>query len=179
MSGKQSSRGNPSLGDMLRSIVVLGAIVLALFVIGLLFTSEPDEPVKPVDYATAATNVRKTVDYPVLAPDKLPKGWRATSARYTPGNSHAWHLGVLTSDDEYLGLEQATVSKTRLVEKFADRSKPAGSTTIAGDTWHVRRYGGDRVVLRETDDVTTLVIGSVGQQKLENYVSSLSSDSGD
>ena len=31
MSGTGSSRGNPSMGDIVRSIAVLGAIILALF----------------------------------------------------------------------------------------------------------------------------------------------------
>lgn len=181
MSAEKSSRGNPSLGDMIRSIVVLALIVGALFAFGFLFRSTPDSPVEPVDYAATVAEVRDTVDYPVLAPPHLPDGWRATSARFEPGQDDAWHLGVLTDDDEYLGLEQATVSQTTLVKKFAEDSTPAGSIQVNGDQWQLRE-GGDRVVaVRESDGVSTLVIGSVGRQELEDYVSLLSdgSDDGD
>src|SRR5699024_9850228 len=179
VSAEKSSRGNPSLGDMIRSIVVLGLIVGALFAVGLLFRSTPDSPVEPVDYAATVAEVRDTVDYPVLAPSHLPEGWRATSARFKPGEDQAWHLGVLTDDDEYLGLEQATVAETTLVKKFAEDSTPSGKMRVNGEQWQLRE-GGDRIVaVRESDGASTLVIGSVDAQVLRSYVSSLSDGSDD
>lgn len=177
MSGSQSSRGNPSLGDMMRSVAVLGAILLVLFAVGLVLTSTPDDPVEPVDYKPTVKQVRKTVDYPVLAPPKLPDGWRANSARYTSGKTHAWHLGVLTADDEYLGIEQATVSVDQLVKKFAEDSTAKGETQINGTTWQVREHDDDVIVIREFENVTTLVIGSVSLDELKDYVASLSTGS--
>ena len=177
MSAEKSSRGNPSLGDMIRSIVVLGLIVGALFAFGVLFRSTPDSPVEPVDYAATVAEVRDSVDYPVLAPSQLPEGWRATSARFKPGEDHAWHLGVLTDDDEYLGLEQATVAETTLIKKFAEDSTPSGKMRVNGEQWQLRD-GGDRIVaVREFDGASTLVIGSVDTQVLRSYVSSLSDGS--
>ena len=43
MSGTGSSRGNPSMGDIFRSIAVLGGIILTLFVVGRIVTITPDQ----------------------------------------------------------------------------------------------------------------------------------------
>ena len=51
MSSTGSSRGNPSMGDILRSVAVIGVIVLAVWAFGKIFTTDPGDPVKPVDYA--------------------------------------------------------------------------------------------------------------------------------
>ena len=37
----------------------------------------------------------------------LPLGWKATSATYTRGVSPTWHLGMLTDDAKYVGVEEA------------------------------------------------------------------------
>src|SRR5918994_4416213 len=101
--------------DVVRSIVILLAIIgIVAFFQGVL-SDEPSEPAPPVDYAPAVDAARADAGYPLLAPERLPEGWRATNVRYTPGEQWAWHLGVLTSDEEYVGLEQARIAADELV----------------------------------------------------------------
>ncbi len=172
MSGT-SSRGNPSMGDIARSVGVLGGIVLVLFGIGQLVTITPERPTtRTVDYRTAAESSRTVADFELLAPTSLPDGWRATSVRYEEGS---WHLGVLTDDDAYIGLEQVRISEERAVERFAEGSRSDGTAVIDGVSWS-RRAGpdDDTTYLRRDGGMTNLVTGSAPRSEIERYVSSLS-----
>lgn len=173
-----SSRGNPDIGDILRSVAAIGVILLALFGFGKLFTQTPEDPVSAIDYQQTLQQVRTTTDIDVLAPPALPEGWRATSARFepgSPGEDGSWHLGVITDDDEYLGVEQSQLSVRNAVERWAAGSEEAGSAQVAGQVWSVRAGPRDRTtyVVREGDR-TTLVTGTVPPDELESYISSLS-----
>ncbi len=173
-----SSRGNPDIGDIVRSVAVIGVILLGLWGIGRFFTQTPENPVSAVDYQTTLQQVRSTTDIPVLAPATLPEGWRATSARFEPGSADddgAWHLGVITDDEEYLGLEQSSLSVERAAERWAEDSEEAGSAQVAGQVWAVRAGPLDRTtyVTREGDR-TTLVTGTGTPEEIESYITSLS-----
>ncbi len=161
------------MGDILRSVGVLGAILLVLFAVGRFFTVTPDEPVRAVDYQAAAESSRKAATFDLLAPTELPEGWRATSVRFEAG---AWHLGVITDDDEYVGLEQVKAGVARAVERFAEGSTRDGEAVVAGETWSL--FTGprdDRTYVRRDGDVTVLVTGSAPRAEIERYISSLSS----
>ncbi|MFT4300073.1 MAG: DUF4245 domain-containing protein [Aeromicrobium sp.] len=170
-----SSRGNPSMGDIVRSVGVLAVIVLALWGLGLLITHTPDDPVSDVDYATTADSARQAATYGLLAPADLPEGWRANGVRFTPGSTQAWHLGVLTDEDRYIGLEQDKRPLDDVLEEHAEGAKQAGMVEIDGVTW--QRFDGpkDRITLvRETPEVTTLVTTSTAPvEDLRTFIGTL------
>jgi hypothetical protein len=172
MSSPRSSRGNPAIGDILRSVAVLGLIILALYGFGRLFTSTPETSVKAVDYVSVVEQARPAAAFPLAAPSSLPEGWRATSARF---QTNGWHLGVLTDADDYVGLEQLTGSADRAVDRFAEDSKDAGTADVAGQTWTVRTGPDGRVTYVRTEDgLTTLVNSTASRPVVEDYISSLS-----
>ena len=168
-----SSRGNPSMGDIARSIAVLGAIVLILFFLGRLFTVTPDEPTRSIDYRSAVESSRTVADFELLAPDSLPEGWRATSVRFEPDS---WHLGVLTDEGDYIGLEQVTADTARAIERFAEGSRDSGTTVVKGETWTLRSGPRDDLnYVRRSGGMTIVVTGSAPRVVMERYISSLSS----
>ena len=177
MSGTGSSRGNPSMGDIARSIAVLGAIILVLFAVGRLLTVTPDEPTRAVDYREAVESSRTVADFDVLAPDSLPGGWRATSVRF---EENSWHLGVVTDEDEYVGLEQVQAGVQRSIEQFAEGSRADGEAVVGGETWSVRTGPrDDRTYVRRDSagsegDMTIVVTGTAPREEMERYISSLS-----
>src|SRR5688500_2201871 len=111
------AHGSGSVGDTfrnaLRTTAVMGALLLGVVLIGQLVTVTPDRPEVRVDLGDAVTGAKATATFEVIAPPALPDGWIATSARFTPD---AWHLGVLTADDKYIGLEQATTSAKTIID---------------------------------------------------------------
>jgi hypothetical protein len=172
MSSPRPTRGNPSMGDILRTTGVIGLILLGLYGFGRFFTQEPDSPVKAIDYAAVVEQARPAADFALLAPKALPAGWQATSARFEPGS---WHLGVLTDDQEYIGLEQLGADVDRAVDRFAQGSRAAGTADVGGETWTVRRGPQDRLTyVRRDGGLTTLVNGTAARSVIEDYVASLS-----
>ena len=173
MSGT-SSRGNPSMGDIARSIAVLGAILLVLFAVGRLLTVTPDEPTRAVDYRSAVESSRTVADFELLAPDSLPQGWRATSVRFEPDS---WHLGVLTDDDDYVGLEQVkadTPAGDRAVrERKPRRTARPSSAARRGRCAPARATTSPTCAA--TGDMTIVVTGTAPRDVMERYISSLSS----
>lgn len=160
------------MSDIVRSMVVIGLIILALYGFGKLFTQDPESPAKAIDYATIVSQARPAADFELLAPSSLPKGWKATSVSF---NIDWWHLGVLTDDEDYLGLEQVKASVDRAVERFADGSKADGTADVAGEPWTVRKGPLDRTTyVRSEAGLTTLVVGTASRSVIEDYITSLS-----
>jgi len=172
MSSTGSSRGNPAIGDIIRSMVVIAVIILGLYGIGRLYTSDKAAEVETVDYVSIVAQARPAATFALAAPASLPDGWRATSARF---QQNGWHLGVLTGDDDYVGLEQLRGSRDRAVDRFAEDSKSDGTADVAGQTWSVRTGPDGRwTYVRDEDGLTTLVTTSASRRVLEDYISSLS-----
>lgn len=151
----------------------MGVLLLGAFVVGQLVTVTPDRPERRVDLSDAVAGARAVAKFDVVAPDALPRGWVANSTR---SGSEAWHLGVLTPDDKYIGLEQATASPKEILREFVPESRAAGTVELAGKAWHVRTESdGDRIYLRDFGETSILVVGSARRADVERYVSSLSS----
>ena len=169
------ARGSGSVGDTfrnaLRTTAVMGALLLVVVLLGQLVTVTPDRPEREVDFADAVTGAKAAATFDVIAPRNLPRGWVTTSARFS---SEAWHLGVLTPEDKYIGLEQATTSVKGIIDDFAPKSRAAGTVRVGGETWRMRTESdGDRIYVRDMGESSVLVIGSAGRADLERYVSSL------
>jgi len=170
MASAGGSRGR-TFGDALRTTAIMGALLIGAFVVGQLVTVTPDRPERRVELADAVAGARAAARFDIIAPPALPKGWVANSARFGP---EAWHLGVLTPQDKYIGLEQAATSTTGLVDDFAPKSRAVGEDRLGGKAWEVRTESdGDRVYVRDFGESSVLVIGSARRAEMERYVSSL------
>jgi len=171
MASAGGSRGG-SFADALRTTAIMGVLLLGAFAVGQLVTVTPDRPERRVEFADAVAGAKATATFEVIAPNALPRGWVANSTRTGPA---AWHLGVLTADDKYVGLEQSTTSAKGIVDDFAPESRATGTVQLAGKPWQVRtETDGDRIYVRDFGETSVLVIGSAGRADLERYVSSLS-----
>jgi hypothetical protein len=162
------------IGDPLRTTVVVLAIMAVLGGAQQLLSSPPDDPVRPVDYAPVADAARDVAPFDVLAPGELPAGWRATTVRYVPGDDARWHLGILTDDDLYVGLEQGLGSPEELVELHAPDSAAEGELDVGDSTWQLLRDGDETTLVRdEKGPGATLVTGDAPQEDVERLAASL------
>jgi hypothetical protein len=165
------ARGSSSFVDALRTIGVLGALLIASFFVGQIMTVKPDRPQERVALGDAVKGAKSVARFSVVAPRALPKGWVATSARFHPDS---WHLGVLTIRNRYIGLEQAESTPATMIHDFAPRSRTRGTVDIAGRPWQMRTEAdGDRIYVRDFGATSVLVIGSARRVELERYVASL------
>ena len=173
---EQPGRYHRSFTGLAAALVVLVGIVVVLVLLQKFNnTAGVPNPAPAVPYAKTVTYIRQQTHLHLLAPPSLPKGWRATSVRYVDGPDEHWHLGVLTSGDQYVGLEQGHGPVRAMVKKYVDpQARALKPVTIGGASWTAwSDSGGDLGFCRRQGNTTTLVVGTAGRATLTGYVASL------
>jgi len=160
---------------MVGALIVLLLVIIAFVVFRGSVRDNKAVPVKAVDYAASLPFIREQAGFPVLAPAALPEGWKATSLRFEDTRPQSWHLGVLTDEGHYVGIEQARDSESTMVDEFVDDDAEKGEQVeVAGKTWDTYTDdGGDRALVRREDGLTILVVGTLSEDELNAYVESL------
>lgn len=163
-----------SASGMVGAMIVLLAVVFGFVAFRGLVRDDLERPVSEVDYQETVAFAQESTDFPLLAPDRLPDGWRATSARFVPDPPH-WHLGLLTDQERYVGLEQGTSSVRDMVGTYVgEEAVREGRVRIGGRSWQVwTDEGGDTALTRAHGDVTTLVVGTPEREVLVDFVRGL------
>jgi hypothetical protein len=172
----QAGKYARSTAGMVGAMVVVVLIVVAFVLFRDVNRTDPRSPVRDVDYAQAAAYARDQATFDLVAPEQLPAGWQATSVEYVPGSDEHWHIGLLTDEEQYVGLEQADASPDSLLETHVDPVvERAGSVDVDGEQWS--RWtddGGDVALVRRSGDTTTLVVGhDVPAAELAAFAASL------
>jgi hypothetical protein len=161
---------------MVGAMLVLGVLIIGWVTLRSLTSADPASPVQSVDYARDVPPARQAADFDLVAPPRLPSGWRATTVRYTPAPRAHWHLGVLTDERRYVGLEQSSGSVRSMVEEFVDESATRGGPVdVAGESWSTYTdAGGDLALVRRAGSTTTLAVGhEVPRSTLVTYAAGL------
>lgn len=174
---EQPGRYQRSTGGLIGAMLVL-LVVLAVFVaFRSLVRDDVEVPVKTVEYARTVEFARSQVEFPLLAPEELPPGWRATSADFVPDPGR-WDLGLLTDEDRYVGLAQSRRSVENMVEAYVDpEAEQGGPVQIAGRRWQTwTDEAGDTALTREDAGVTVLVVSPAGLEVLTAFVETLTTE---
>jgi hypothetical protein len=141
-----------------------------------------NEATKPpsVDWAISMKAGRADHQLQVLAPPSIPSGWRATSASYLPGAAPVWHLGMLTADTKYVGIEESRDSLGDLVAKHVDKDAEAGGEVrVGGAAWKVYTDSGGEYALGRTvteagkPPEAQLVHGSAPDAQIRDFTETL------
>ncbi len=167
--GRRNRGLKQSVGDMLRSMAVVLAVVGAI----MLVTWRPQPAaVKAVPLEPLATLASNQAAFPVLVVDSDDQ---PTSVRWesTPASDGqlVWHVGYVTDDDQYLQLSQSLAESEQylteqtsegvVLEDYADL--PALVQDLTAEGW-VPLEGQDsdprRSLLRTNDGSTTVISGT-------------------
>ena len=167
--GRRNRGLKQSVGDMLRSMVVVLAVVGAI----LLVTWRPEPAaVKAVTLEPLVTLASGQASFPVLVVDS---DAQPTSVRWesTPASDGeiVWHVGYVTDEGEYLQLSQSSAegdlyveeqtSEGVVLEDFSDL--PALVQTLTAEGWVPLEGLGDdgrRSLVRPNDGSTTVISGT-------------------
>ena len=167
-------------GGLVGAMLVTVLAVLGFAAFRAVTSDNEPTPVRAVDYAAVVQAARAEKALLVLAPDRLPLGWKATSATYDGGTSPTWHLGILTDDRDYVGVEEARTDVETLVEKHVDADAERGDdVTVAGVTWQTwTDAGGDYALARTVDgpegvEQSVLVVGSAPEGDVRDLAGDL------
>jgi hypothetical protein len=173
---RRKSFAEQSYGDLVRSLLMLLLLIAAVWFVGSFFTAEDEErPVRRVDYSGQLSSARDRADYRVLAPRGLGPGWVATSVDVqSSGGTVRWHLGFLTPEEEYVGLEQGDLEPDQLAAAYVGDLRPVGTTRAGGERWRVYEGETDAALVRRQGEVITIVVGTVSPDELSTFAASLS-----
>ncbi|GAB2672478.1 DUF4245 domain-containing protein [Kribbella swartbergensis] len=155
---------------------LLACFVVVAFLV--LVTWRPkEEKIRAVEYTAQLEDAKKVAPW-VRGPAPMPAGWTATSVEFrTPEQSPmTWHLGIVTNEKKYVGLEQSNVSGNKFQSDELGRTADDGTATVEGVTWQRKvlldREGENALVLVGSG-VTTIVVGDAGYPALETLASVL------
>jgi hypothetical protein len=173
MSG-QAGRYQRSFSGLLGAMTVLLLVIGGYVAFRAVTRNDVADPVTPFDWRGPTTYARQQADFTVLSPARLPEGWIATSARWIGGRDAHWHLGLLTSRRQYVGIEQEDRSVSDMVEEYVDPNAAQGKDVrIDGQTWQSWFDDQDQALVLVQKNVTSLVVGSVDRSSVEDFVKTL------
>lgn len=172
-----------SVPNMVRSIVVVLAMVAVVYFM-VPRTSSVERP--PVDVTTNAVAVAGETGWPVVAPEGLPDGWRATAARFdrTRLGLPTWFVGYETPSGAYVALTQAADVTPDWLAGQTDKGARTGQRTVGGQTWdeYARADGTQNSLVRAgtgTGAVTTVLSGTAGFAEIAELAGHLRVVAGD
>jgi len=173
----QSSYAKGSVANMVRSLLVIGALVVALIAIvpRVNTVSQP-----PVDVAAASVEIARQSGWPIDAPEGLAQGWKATSVRYvrSTGGLMTWHAGYQSPTGNYVAIEQTRDATDEWLAAQTNRARRTGEVQVAGKTWGTYVRGGkvqNSLVNRPTTPgaLTTIVTGTGTFEELSTFAEAL------
>jgi hypothetical protein len=133
----QKDRSAHSMRDLTISMLVVGLFVAFLYLIVLRPT--PD-PIREVDVADAASIAASTESFDILVPEGLPDGWRATSARFTPGpvdGTGTWFNGWVSPDAQFAAVSQQDYSQRDFLRQYVAGSEQTSALPVGDEVWLV------------------------------------------
>lgn len=174
--GRYQRTTNGLIGALLISLLAIAAFVA----FRALTRDELDVEPAAVDYLGQVAAVQEA-GFEVAYPAQLPEGWRTTSVEARPGERPSWSLGMLTEDQQYVGIRQEDESLEDLLETYVDEETeglPAVRTPgSVAETWQVYADdGGDLGYVAQVGEQTVLVYGSAGAADLEELLERLTTD---
>ncbi len=163
-----------TLTNMVWALLACFVVVAFLMIV----TWRPkQEKITAVEYTAQLEDAKKVAPW-VRGPAPMPAGWTATSVEFrTPEQSPiTWHLGIVTNEKKYVGLEQSNVTGTKFQSEELGKTTDDGTSSVEGVTWQRKvlldRKNENALVLVGSG-VTTIVVGDAGYPALEAFASVL------
>ncbi|MEI8410274.1 MULTISPECIES: DUF4245 domain-containing protein [unclassified Kribbella] len=156
---------------------LLACFVVVAFLMIVTWRPKEERVGKAVEYTAQLEDARKVAPW-VRGPEPMPQGWTATSVEFrAPEQSPmTWHLGVLTNEKKYVGLEQSNVTGTKFQSDELGKTTDDGTSSVEGVSWQrkvLQERKGENALVLVGSGVTTIVVGNAGYPALEAFASVL------
>lgn len=171
--GRPNARLRQTVGDMVRSLAVVLAVVAALLLIT--YRPQPD-PVKVVAVEPVLAMARAEAPYPVLVPVGL-DGYRPTSVRWEPTAASdpepTWHVGYVTPQTQYVQVSQSATKDPSFIDEQTGGAVVAGLVDVDGVAWQQMASDSGMSLVQVNEAGTIVVSGTVTLAELQAVVRSL------
>lgn len=176
MAAKSRGSVSASLGDAVRAVSVLAALIVGVAVF-YSFGRDVDPLPPAVDYESVVEHLRTEYPYDVPMPD-VPENWRATSVDHGADESgNWWRVGFAIGTESFVGLEQSDGEVNSVLDDRLHDYEPDGSTAVDGEQWDRMRRDGRvtdyALVNVSADGVATVVYGSEPYEELARFIRAL------
>ena len=171
--GRRNARLGQTVGDMVRSLAIVLALVGVLVVVT--YTSQSAD-VRSVDVATAQAQAQRQAPFDLSTWTAGP-GDVATSVRWQAtagsGGIPVWHVGYLVDGSEYLQLAQSATVEAGFVPEQTAGGGPQGEVSLGGVRWLRVESEERRSLVCIEDGVTTVVSGTLPWSGIEAAATSV------
>jgi hypothetical protein len=182
MSQPVSPHAQRSVAGMIGAMIVAVVVAGGWYLIG-----RPNDDVQPlptIEWTPQVRAARADQALLIYAPEALPEDWKARSVDYLTGSDPHWHLGLLTPQGKYIGIDEGRVPVKDLVTTYVDKNASQGKdVTIKGEVWQSwTDSGGDYALTKSlkqgrfTVD-SVIVVGSAKESEVNDFVESLTTGS--
>ena len=171
--GRRNARLGQTVGDMVRSLAIVLALVGVL--VAVTYTSQSTD-VRSVDVATAQAQAQRQAPFdlrtwtPGTGDVATSVRWQATAAS---GSIPVWHLGYLIDGTEYLQVAQSATTEAGFVPEQTAGGKPQGEVSLGGVRWLRFEARERRSLVGIEDGVTTVVSGTLPWSEIEAAATSV------
>ena len=174
-------RSRKTVNNLVYSLLATLVTVLVL----VLIVPRSDTPLdRDVDFAAVAAQVQPSVSEQLVVP-VLPPGWRANTAEWRAGAGDdvaSWYIGLLTAQNEFIGLTQAVDANPTWLAGQLNKASPSATVTIDGIVWDVYRNPAkaedqgnfESALVTEAGANTYLLIGTADDEELAIVAGALS-----
>ncbi|MFL6021953.1 MAG: DUF4245 family protein [Marmoricola sp.] len=173
----EARRIRPMMSGIIALAVALAAAILWYYAGK---PSDDQQPVQTVEWKPWVKAGQADKKLLMVVPTALPSGWRATSASYQSGVSPAWHLGMLTAQGKFVGLDEGRDTIADLVERTVDKNAAKGADVqLGGVRWQTwTDDGGDYALVHTFDgpggnEENVIVYGSAPDGQIRSFLGSL------
>lgn len=156
-----STYARGSVLNMVRSLLVIGAMMAGLFFI-VARTNSMSGPV--VDIPKVGNQVVAQLHWPIQVPVGLPDGWRPSAVRFVPStdNLSTWHVGYTSPAGHYVAVEQTKDATKAWITQQTNRAPVTGTVSAGGREW--QKYVRDiktqnSLVAPGPGELTTIITG--------------------
>ncbi|WP_441250454.1 DUF4245 domain-containing protein [Kitasatospora sp. McL0602] len=158
---------------MILSMLAVGAVGAGAYVF--IPHASSGEGIRAVDYRSSLASAKRAAPYPLLGPEGLPGGWKATSVEYQkdPKGHAVWHLGFVTPAGQYAAVEQSDAARDEVLKAVVPGNQPDGDATVGGRAWQRLQGEHYRALTVQSGTATTVVTGTAGYEELSELAQSL------
>lgn len=165
--GRKNARLGQTVGDMVRSLAIVLAVVGLL--VAVTYQSQSGQ-VREVDVAAAQVQAQRQAPFELLTWPGGPQA-QATSVRWQAtersGGEPVWHVGYLVDGADYLQVSQSETTEAGFVPEQTSGGQPQGEVALDGVGWQRYESTSRRSLVAIQGGVTTVVSGTLAWPLVE------------
>lgn len=177
--GRATRSLRQTVGDMVRSLVVVFAVIGVLLLIT--WRPQPD-PITVVDIEPLAGVAVQQAEFVPQRIMPALDGYRPTSVRWEPtatsDGEPVWFIGYVTPNDAYLQVTQSTVRSPQFLDEQTAGGTLRGEAVVDGVTWQEFETPDRRSLVHDADGSLLIVSGTESWDELRTSAGLLTAASG-